>query len=108
ATGPAGTVTIDCLLFHSATNHLLLIESKSGAHVVEDQALRYGQLQAQAVGQAAYVTLSVRTAPTIATAYLCWSEHAHRPGRRRGSHPPPPTDPCVTVSRYTALIVLIT
>jgi hypothetical protein len=30
-----------------------------------------------------------------------------RPGRRRESHPPPPTDPCVTVSRYTALVVLI-
>jgi hypothetical protein len=65
-------------LFHSATNHLLLIESKSGANVVEDQAFRYGQLQAQAVVQAAYVTLSVRTAPTIETAYLCLSKHAHR------------------------------
>ena len=29
------------------------------------------------------------------------------PGRRRESHPPPPTDPYVTVSRYTARVVLI-
>src|SRR5258705_13870774 len=29
------------------------------------------------------------------------------PGRRRESHPPPPTDPYVTVFRYTARAVLI-
>jgi hypothetical protein len=40
---------------------------------------------------------------------------AHEPGRkligsgsRRESHPPAPTEPCVTVSRYTALATLIT
>ncbi|MFF9572219.1 IS3 family transposase [Streptomyces sp. NPDC014685] len=27
-------------------------------------------------------------------------------GSRRGSHPPAPTEPCVTVSRYTALVIL--
>jgi hypothetical protein len=32
---------------------------------------------------------------------------SQEPGRRRESHPPPPTDPCVTVARYTALVVLI-
>ncbi|MDX3245246.1 IS3 family transposase [Streptomyces sp. ME18-1-4] len=41
--------------------------------------------------------------------------HAERPGTklvgsgsRRESHPPAPTEPCVTVSRYTALVTLIT
>jgi putative transposase len=29
-------------------------------------------------------------------------------GSRRESHPPAPTEPCVTVSRYTALVTLIT
>ena len=29
-------------------------------------------------------------------------------GSRRGSHPPAPTEPCVTVSRYTALVTLVT
>jgi hypothetical protein len=29
-------------------------------------------------------------------------------GSRRESHPPAPTEPCVTVSRYTALVILIT
>ena len=78
ATGRAGTVTIDCLLFHAATSHLLLVESKSGANVEEGQATRYGQLQAQAVVQAAYVTLSVRTSPTIETVYLCLAEYLDR------------------------------
>ena len=28
-------------------------------------------------------------------------------GGRRGSHPPAPTDPGVTVSRYPALVILV-
>lgn len=39
--------------------------------------------------------------------------HSHLPvlailsGGRRGSHPPAPTDPGVTVSRYPALVILV-
>ena len=32
---------------------------------------------------------------------------AHRSGSRGESHPPAPTDPCVTVSRHTALVILV-
>lgn len=33
--------------------------------------------------------------------------HLVRSGSRRESHPPAPTEPCVTVSRYTALVTLV-
>ena len=33
--------------------------------------------------------------------------NSHLSGGRRGSHPPAPTDPGVTVSRYPALVILV-
>jgi hypothetical protein len=78
AASVAGAVTIDCLLFHADTNHLVLVEAKSGPNIEAEQAVKYGQLQASAVVQSAYVTLSVRTRPTVETVYLCLEEHLER------------------------------
>jgi hypothetical protein len=78
AASAAGAVTIDCLLFHADTNHLVLVEAKSGPNIEEEQAMKYGRLQASAVVQSAYVTLSVRTQPTVETVYLCLEEHLER------------------------------
>ena len=80
AAGAAGAVTIDCLLSHADTNHLVLVEAKSGPNIEEEQAVKYGQLHASAVVQSAYVTLSVRTPPTAETVYLCLGTHLERVG----------------------------
>lgn len=78
AVGAGGAVTIDCLLFHADTNHLVLVEAKSGPNIEVEQAVKYGQLPAPAVVQSAYVTLTVRTQPTVETVYLCLAEHLER------------------------------
>ena len=58
-----------------------------------------GERRRLATHPAKTVPQLVATAPCQV---LTWS------GSRRGSHPPAPTEPCVTVSRYTALVILVT
>lgn len=79
AGGPSGSVIIDLVLFHAETNHLVVLESKSGANLDERQARAYAQLTAAKVVQTAYVTLAKRTPPpAIEVAYLCLARHADR------------------------------
>jgi hypothetical protein len=78
AIGAAGKVVIDALLFHEATNHLVQCESKSGPNIKEEQAGAYNAMTANAVVQAAYVTLRHRTVPTLETLYLCLEDNAPR------------------------------
>jgi hypothetical protein len=78
AGGAEGAVVIDVLLFHAETNHLVQVESKSGANIEDAQALRYSTLRVQDVVRSAYVTLPARTPPTSETVYLCLAEHHNR------------------------------
>lgn len=78
AGGPGGSVTVDAVLVHTETNHLVVVEAKSGANVEVRQARAYAQLKALDVVQSAYVTLARRTAPTIEVSYLCLAEHVDR------------------------------
>lgn len=76
--GPQGTVTVDAVLLHDESLHLLLCEVKSGANVDQGQAQRYAALDAGAVVQAGHVTLPRRGTLTVATAYVCLAQHADR------------------------------
>jgi hypothetical protein len=78
AGGTGGSVTIDAVLLHAETSHLVVVESKSGANVEERQARAYAQLKALDVVQSAYVTLTKRAAPTIEVLYVCLREHVDR------------------------------
>jgi hypothetical protein len=55
-TGSLGTVTVDVVLLHQDSLHLVLCEVKSGANVDPGQARRYAALDAAAVVQAGHVT----------------------------------------------------
>jgi hypothetical protein len=77
-TGPAGTVTVDALLFHPASAHLLLCEVKSGANVEADQARRYAGVDVGAVVQAGHVTLPRRGPLTAEVVYVCICDHVDR------------------------------
>lgn len=78
AGGTGGSVTIDAVLFHSETSHLVVVESKSGANVEDRQARAYAQLKASDVVQSAYVTLTKRAAPTIEVLYVCLRDQVDR------------------------------
>jgi hypothetical protein len=71
-------VVIDILLFHEATNHLVLCESKSGANIEDAQARTYSVLPPTAAVQAACVTIKSRTPPTSETLYVCLEDYAER------------------------------
>ncbi|WP_430787630.1 hypothetical protein [Actinoplanes sp. G11-F43] len=71
-------VVIDVLLFNEVTNHLVLVESKSGANIEEGQARTYRDLPPAAAVQAGYVTVRSRSQPTAETLYVCLAEHAGR------------------------------
>lgn len=76
--GRQGTVTVDAVLLHEESVHLLLCEAKSGANVEPGQARRYGSISAEDVVQAGHVTLPRRGALTIETAYVCLADHLER------------------------------
>jgi len=76
--GADGAVKVDAILFHDASVHLVLAETKSGANVEPDQAWRYAALDAPAVVQAGHVTLPRRVAPTAEVLYVCLGEHVSR------------------------------
>jgi hypothetical protein len=76
--GQASRVTVDAILLHQDTNHLLLCEAKSGANVDESQAVRYAALDPTSVVQSAYVTLPTRVRPTAEVVYVCTAEHVAR------------------------------
>lgn len=78
AAGTGGSVTIDAVLLHAETSHLIAVESKSGANVDERQARAYAQLKASDVVQSAYVTLTKRAVPTIEVLYVCLRDHVER------------------------------
>lgn len=78
AGGPGRSVTIDAVLLHADTSHLLAVEAKSGANVESRQARAYAGLRASDVVQSAYVTLPQRVLPTIEVAYLCLAQHLDR------------------------------
>ena len=78
AGGPGGSVTVDAVLFHPATSHLVAVEAKSGANVDERQARAYAQLRPADVVQSAYVTLPRRSPPTLEIVYLCLDHHVDR------------------------------
>ena len=74
----ARKVVIDVLLFHEATNHLVMCEAKAGANIEEEQARTYRDLPPAAAVQAGYVTVKSRTQPTSETLYVCLAKHAER------------------------------
>ena len=76
--GAAGKVTVDVVLAHTESGHLVLCEAKSGANVEAAQARAYAQLDPEAVVQAASVTLRTRERPTVEVVYVCLAEHADR------------------------------
>ncbi len=76
--GSRGTVTVDAILLHEPSAHLLLCEVKSGANADEDQAVRYAAADPHAVVQAGHVTLPRRVAPTTEVVYVCLGEHLSR------------------------------
>lgn len=78
AAGSGGSVTVDAVLVHAETSHLMVVEAKAGANVEERQARAYSGLKAADVVQSAYVTLTARSSPTIEVVYLCLSEHLDR------------------------------
>lgn len=78
ASGVDGSVTIDAVLFHAETNHLVVLEAKAGANVEARQARAYASLAAPDVVQSAYVTLTRRASPTIEFAYVCLTDHLER------------------------------
>lgn len=78
AGGPGRSVTIDAVLLHADTSHLLAVEAKSGANVESRQAEAYAALRASDVVQSAYVTLPQRVLPTIEVVYMCLAQHLDR------------------------------
>ncbi|MFV2010623.1 MULTISPECIES: hypothetical protein [unclassified Micromonospora] len=78
ASGDAGNAVIDALLFHEASNHLVQCEAKSGANIEVRQAFAYAAMGPESLVQAAGVTLTHRTPPTLETLYICLSKHASR------------------------------
>lgn len=75
---PLGNVVIDVLLHQAATNELLACEVKSGANLEEDQARRYGAIDAAALVETAAITLPQRIRPSVRALYVCLKEHSSR------------------------------
>jgi len=76
--GPRGGVTVDVILLHEESSHLVLCEVKSGANLDEGQAFRYGGLDPASIVQAGHVTLPRREPPTVETLYVCLAENVSR------------------------------
>jgi hypothetical protein len=74
----AGNVVIDVVLAHAQRSHLIACEAKSGSNVEEDQARRYGALEARTVVSGAFVTLHERVDPHVEVMYAALADHAAR------------------------------
>lgn len=70
-----GVVTVDLVFFSDEVSHLLLCEAKSGAHLDEDQAKRYSDIDPMNAVQASRVTLTQRVRPTVEVIYICLERH---------------------------------
>ncbi len=77
-----GSVVIDSVLVHGASNHLVLGESKSGRNIEPEQARKYSEVSPQEVVQVAFISATRKTPFTRETIYLCLDEH--RAGIRTG------------------------
>ncbi|MGW3022759.1 hypothetical protein [Streptomyces sp. NPDC001221] len=73
-----GKVTIDVVLMNEEAGHLLLCEVKSGNNIEDEQALRYGQIDARSVVVAAAITLPQKGNLTVEVVYVCLSEGEER------------------------------
>lgn len=73
-----GPVVIDVVLFAAARNRILAVEAKSGANVRDLQAGRYTALSADAVIQAASITVSNPGKRTVQPLYVCTKQHVDR------------------------------
>ena len=73
-----GNVVIDVLLFHAPAGLLVLVESKSGANIEDEQAKRYAAATPRAVVRASQVTLPFRVQPSKIVVYASLAEHHDR------------------------------
>ncbi|MEU8076783.1 hypothetical protein AB0B31_15170 [Catellatospora citrea] len=71
-----GSVVIDSVLVHGASNHLVLGESKSGRNIEADQARKYAEVTPQDVVQVAFIGTKRTTPFTREILYLCLKEHS--------------------------------
>lgn len=75
-------VTVDLVFFADEVSHLLLCEAKSGAHLDEEQAKKYSDIDPMNAVQASRVTLTQRVRPTVEVIYVCLERHVE--SLRRG------------------------
>jgi hypothetical protein len=73
-----GTVVIDVVMFQPERNIILAGEAKSGANVDDEQARRYGGLRADAVVQAASISVRTHGELRIQPLYCCQAENGAR------------------------------
>ncbi len=69
------TVTVDLVFLRGETSHFLLCEAKSGAHVDEEQAKRYSDIDPSNVVRATGATLTQRVSPSGEIMYVCLEGH---------------------------------
>ena len=77
-TGAGGTVVVDVVAFNPSTNNLLAMEAKSGANIEERQAKAYAAISADALVEAASITLGAAGSRTVQSIVVCLAEHKDR------------------------------
>lgn len=77
-TGAGGTVVVDVVAFKPSTNTLLAIEAKSGANIDERQAGAYAAISADALIEAASITLGAAGSRNVQSIVVCLAEHKDR------------------------------